>query len=225
MSRARSLSSLLDSNGDVISSALDNVPAADVVNDTTPQLGGVLDTNGNAINDATGVNLQYNGSTKLSTASSGVTVTGAVAATSFSGDGSSLTGLPGGGGSFYRMATGSYSSQAGSYVALSFTNADTSKPIWVDVNIPASYYLVLSANNASNGSFASNVSYGSNVNDGGSAGGASFNFASNPSTTSSITGIISGYRVGFWPTSSTCSFRFTRTAGDNGAVAYFSVHH
>ena len=49
MSRTRNLSDLLDSNGDVVSGALDNVPAADVVNDTTPQLGGDLNTNGNDI--------------------------------------------------------------------------------------------------------------------------------------------------------------------------------
>lgn len=322
MSKARNLSDLLDANGDVVSGSLDNVPPADVVNDTTPQLGGnldlngsditgtgnvnvtgtitatnfvgsdlvndttpqlggALDTNGNNINFGDNVKAQfgassdlqiyhdgsnswiddqgtgslvlttngsaivlqngtsetmikanvngesalyYDNSKKLATTSTGVSVTGTVAATSFSGDGSNLTGLPGGGGSFYRMATGSYSSQGGSYVTLSFTNADTSKPIWIDVNMPNNVYLVLTANNASNGSFASNVGYGSNVSDT-SSGSASFNFASNPSTTSSISGITSGQRVGFWPTSSTCSFRFTRTAGDNGATAYFSVHH
>ena len=50
MSKTRNLSDLLDANGDVKSTALDNVPASDVVNDTTPQLGGTLDTNGNPIN-------------------------------------------------------------------------------------------------------------------------------------------------------------------------------
>lgn len=49
MTRTRNLSDLLDSGGDVKSSALDNVPAADVVNDTTPQLGGNLDANNNNI--------------------------------------------------------------------------------------------------------------------------------------------------------------------------------
>ena len=49
MSKARNLADLLDSTGDVKSAALDNVPAADLVNDTTPQLGGTLDCNGNAI--------------------------------------------------------------------------------------------------------------------------------------------------------------------------------
>jgi len=49
MSRARNLADLLDSNGDVVSGALDNVPPADVVNDTTPQLGGDLASNGNDI--------------------------------------------------------------------------------------------------------------------------------------------------------------------------------
>jgi hypothetical protein len=43
VSKTRNLSDLLDANGDVKSTALDNVPASDVVNDTTPQLGGNLD--------------------------------------------------------------------------------------------------------------------------------------------------------------------------------------
>ena len=49
MTKANDLASLLDANGDVVSSALDNVPASDLVNDTTPQLSGTLDTNGNDI--------------------------------------------------------------------------------------------------------------------------------------------------------------------------------
>ena len=50
MSRTRNLSDLLDSNGDVKSGALDNVPASDLASDTSPQLSGDLDTNGNNIN-------------------------------------------------------------------------------------------------------------------------------------------------------------------------------
>jgi len=153
MSNSRNLADLLDSNGDVKSDALDNVPAADVVNDTSPQLGGDLDTNGNDVNfgdgdiaqfgasnrlqvwhngtdsfiketgtgdlkiqanktivqsasgldtyievdPATGVTLGYNGaSNKLATTSTGVSVTGTVAATAFTGDGSALTGISGG---------------------------------------------------------------------------------------------------------------------------------
>ena len=49
MTKANDLASLLDANGDVVSSALDNVPASDLVNDTTPQLGGNLDLFGNNI--------------------------------------------------------------------------------------------------------------------------------------------------------------------------------
>ena len=49
MTKANDLASLLDANGDVVSSALDNVPASDLVNDTTPQLGGNLDLNSNNI--------------------------------------------------------------------------------------------------------------------------------------------------------------------------------
>ena len=45
MSKTRNLSDLLDANGDVKSGALDNVPASDLVNDTSPQLGGNLDCN------------------------------------------------------------------------------------------------------------------------------------------------------------------------------------
>jgi len=164
MSNARNLADLLDSTGDVKSDALDNVPAADVVNDTTPQLGGDLDTNGNDINlgdddkaqfgasndlqiyhDGAGdsyiadegngrlkltsngasINFQkgtdeflaqfntdgacdlyYDNSKKLATTSSGVNVTGTCAATSFTGDGSALTGISGG----YTEASYSYGS-------------------------------------------------------------------------------------------------------------------
>ena len=75
MTRTRNMSDLLDSSGDVKSSALDNT-SSDLVDDSTPQLGGVLDTNGNAINDASGVDLQHNGTTKLSTTSTGANITG-----------------------------------------------------------------------------------------------------------------------------------------------------
>ena len=49
MSNARNLADLLEADGDVKSGALDNVPAADLVDDTTPQLGGDLASNGNDI--------------------------------------------------------------------------------------------------------------------------------------------------------------------------------
>jgi hypothetical protein len=49
MSNARNLADLLSSTGDVKANRLSNVPAADLVNDTTPQLGGTLDCNGFAI--------------------------------------------------------------------------------------------------------------------------------------------------------------------------------
>ena len=49
MSRARDIANLVDANGDVVAGALDNVPAADLVNDTTPQLGGALDAQSYAI--------------------------------------------------------------------------------------------------------------------------------------------------------------------------------
>jgi hypothetical protein len=49
MTRARDIANLVDANGDIVAGALDNVPAADVVNDTTPQLGGDLQSNGNDV--------------------------------------------------------------------------------------------------------------------------------------------------------------------------------
>lgn len=49
MTRARDIANLVDANGDIVAGALDNVPAADVVNDTTPQLGGNLDAQSNNI--------------------------------------------------------------------------------------------------------------------------------------------------------------------------------
>lgn len=45
------------------------------------------------VNAPAGVSVQYNGSTKVATTNTGVTVTGTVAATAFSGDGSALTGI------------------------------------------------------------------------------------------------------------------------------------
>jgi len=65
VSKTRNLSDLLDANGDVKSTALDNVPASDVVNDTTPQLGGDLDTNGNDINFADDNKAQFGASNEL----------------------------------------------------------------------------------------------------------------------------------------------------------------
>ena len=48
MTRARDIADLVDSNGDIKSTALDNV-STDLVGDTTPQLGGDLDTGTNTI--------------------------------------------------------------------------------------------------------------------------------------------------------------------------------
>lgn len=49
MTRARDIANLVDANGDIVAGALDNVPAADLVNDTTPQLGGNLDGQTNTL--------------------------------------------------------------------------------------------------------------------------------------------------------------------------------
>lgn len=56
MTRARDIANLVDSNGDIVAGALDNVPAADLVNDTTPQLGGNLDLNSNDITGTGDIN-------------------------------------------------------------------------------------------------------------------------------------------------------------------------
>jgi len=49
MSNARKLADLLDSNGDVKLTHLDNTDSTDVLSDTSPELGGDLDTNGKNI--------------------------------------------------------------------------------------------------------------------------------------------------------------------------------
>lgn len=51
MTRARDIANLVDANGDIVAGALDNVPAADLVNDTTPQLGGALDAQTNNVHN------------------------------------------------------------------------------------------------------------------------------------------------------------------------------
>lgn len=60
MTRARDIANLVDANGDIVAGALDNVPPADLVNDTTPQLGGNLDAQSNDISAVNG--LTVNGS-------------------------------------------------------------------------------------------------------------------------------------------------------------------
>ena len=56
MTRARDIADLVDANGDIVAGALDNVPAADLVNDTTPQLGGNLDLNSSDITGTGDIN-------------------------------------------------------------------------------------------------------------------------------------------------------------------------
>lgn len=57
MTRARDIANLVDSNGDVVAGALDNVPPADLVNDTSPQLGGNLDLNSSNITGTGDINI------------------------------------------------------------------------------------------------------------------------------------------------------------------------
>lgn len=63
MTRARDIANLVDSNGDVVAGALDNVPPADLVNDTSPQLGGNLDVAGNQITSSSGMGFKMEGQT------------------------------------------------------------------------------------------------------------------------------------------------------------------
>lgn len=60
---------------------------------TTVLVDGTLRVTPGTINGTTEVALQHNGSTKLATSSTGVTVTGTVTATAFSGSGAGLTGI------------------------------------------------------------------------------------------------------------------------------------
>ena len=56
MTRTRNMADLLDSSGDIKSGRFDNL-TTDVVGDTTPQLGGNLDVNGNSIVSASNGNI------------------------------------------------------------------------------------------------------------------------------------------------------------------------
>jgi hypothetical protein len=105
MTKANDLASLLDANGDVVSSALDNVPAS---NDASALSTGTL-PDGRfpaTLPAVSGANLTGIPTPTLTSLGidnhDQVTVTsgGAVSATSFAGDGSSLTGIQAGAGFF-----------------------------------------------------------------------------------------------------------------------------
>jgi len=167
-----------------------NTVSPDLVGDTTPQLGGDLDTNGNNItfgdNDkaifGAGSDLQiyhdgsnsfikdtgtgnltlqaedfavqssdgsathifvdassgytalnFGGSTKLNTTNTGVTITGTVTATAFSGDGSGLTGVSAGGGT-YKGENGEVNAGGGDIFRVHQKQLDTSVTIDADEN-------------------------------------------------------------------------------------------
>ena len=97
MTRANDIASLVDSNGDIVAGALDNVPPSNdasalttgtldaarlpteiVSSDTTPQLGGTLDVNDQLINNSgsDGVRIQHSGTTRFQTYAQGVNVGG-----------------------------------------------------------------------------------------------------------------------------------------------------
>lgn len=85
MTKARLMADLIDNSGDVVLGSLDNVPAADLVNDTSPQLGANLDTNSFAIEfgasgwsmalSGTDLVFSYGGTAKIKFASDGEIVT------------------------------------------------------------------------------------------------------------------------------------------------------
>ena len=71
MTRARDIADLVDANGDIVAGALDNVPAADLVNDTTPQLGGALDAQSNNITNTGSIGVGQTTTPEALTLSSG----------------------------------------------------------------------------------------------------------------------------------------------------------
>jgi len=105
MTKANDLASLLDANGDVVSSALDNVPpsndASALSTGTLPDgrfpavLPAVSGANLTGIPTPTLTSLGIDNHDQVT-----VTAGGAVSATSFAGDGSSLTGIQAGAGYF-----------------------------------------------------------------------------------------------------------------------------
>lgn len=105
MTKANDLASLLDANGDVVSTALDNVPASNdasaLSTGTLPDgrfpatLPAVSGANLTGIPTPTLTSLGIDNHDQVT-----VTAGGAVTATSFAGDGSSLTGIQAGAGYF-----------------------------------------------------------------------------------------------------------------------------
>ena len=105
MTKANDLASLLDANGDVVSSALDNVPASNdasaLSTGTLPDgrfpatLPAVSGANLTGIPTPTLTSLGIDNHDQVT-----VTAGGAVSATSFAGDGASLTGILAGAGYF-----------------------------------------------------------------------------------------------------------------------------
>ena len=82
MTRTRNISDLLESDGDVKSTHLDNA-ITDVAGDSSPQLAADLDLNSNNITGTGNINTTGT-----------VTASGTITGASFSGSGSALTGLP-----------------------------------------------------------------------------------------------------------------------------------
>lgn len=136
MTKANDLASLLDANGDVVSSALDNVPPS---NDASALSTGTL-PDGRfpavlpAVSGANLTGIPTPTLTSLGIANHNqVTVTagGAVSATSFAGDGSSLTGIQAGAGYFQgdNGATGDTTNGKGDIFRVHEAQLDTSVTI------------------------------------------------------------------------------------------------
>lgn len=99
-----------------IQTQIDNINT-DLVNDTTPQLGGNLDLNSSNI-----------------TGTGNVSITGSVTATSFSGDGSALTGT---GGGLFKGENGEVGSSAGDIFRVNEQTLNTNVTIDADENASA----------------------------------------------------------------------------------------
>ena len=144
MTKANDLASLLDANGDVVSSALDNVPPS---NDASALSTGTL-PDGRfpavlpAVSGANLTNLPVSTPTLTSLGIDNhdqVTVTagGAVSATSFAGDGSSLTGIQAGatGGGSDQMFYENGQTVTTNYTITNGKNAMSAGPITINTGV------------------------------------------------------------------------------------------
>ena len=126
---------------------------SNILEDTTPQLGGTLDLNGQAISGST---VQITGSISVSGSATltNLTASGHVSASVFYGDGSNLTGISSGGGSYSHTATGSAPANpaTGSWwydttnnVLYNRVKDDNGTEAWIDVSTATSTLVIKDA--------------------------------------------------------------------------------